>query len=71
FQEAYFDPSGHAVNRAGVRVNNNFQVVDLNQRIIDPRLYASGIVLANQDWIRQRSGAGIALATAYKAVQSS
>lgn len=70
FHESYFDPAGHAVNRTGVEVNNEFQVVDLNQQVIDPRLYASGIVLANQDWIRQRSGAGIALASAYQAVQS-
>ena len=68
FHESYFDPNGHAVNRAGIQVNDQFQVVDLDQQVIDPRLYASGIVLANQDWIRQRSGAGIALATAYQAV---
>jgi glycerol-3-phosphate dehydrogenase subunit B len=70
YGESYFDPNGHAVNKAGVMVNDNFQVVDSNQQIIDPRLYASGIVLANQDWIRQRSGAGIALASAYQVVKS-
>lgn len=70
FHESYFDPTGHAVNRAGVLVNDQFQVIDPDQQVIDSRLYASGIVLANQDWIRQRSGAGIALASAYQAVDS-
>ena len=46
------------------------QVVDAQQQLIDPRLYAAGIVLANQDWVRQRCGAGVAIATAYKAVLS-
>jgi glycerol-3-phosphate dehydrogenase subunit B len=32
------------------------------------RLFAAGVILAHQDWIRGRSGAGIAIATAYKAV---
>jgi hypothetical protein len=27
------------------------------------------VILAHQDWIRGRSGAGIAIATAFKAVQ--
>ena len=39
-------------------------------RPADRRLFAAGILLAHQDWIRSRSGAGIAIATAYKAVES-
>jgi glycerol-3-phosphate dehydrogenase subunit B len=69
FNADYFDPGGHAVNRAGVRVNQDFQPVDANHQVIDPRLFAGGILLANQDWIRQRSGAGIALSSAYRAIQ--
>jgi glycerol-3-phosphate dehydrogenase subunit B len=33
-------------------------------------LFAAGIIIAHQDWIRERCGAGIAIATAYKAVES-
>jgi len=68
FSDSYFDPHGHAVNRAGVTVNENFQPIDSQGNIIDQRLYATGILLANQDWIRQRCGAGLAIATAYKAI---
>ncbi len=70
FSDEYFDPKGHAVNRSGILVNEKFQVVNHQHEVVDPRLYAAGIVLANQDWIRQRCGAGIAISSAYKAVLS-
>ncbi len=70
FSESYFDANGHAVNRSGLEVNDQFQVMDQSAKIIDNRLYASGIVLAHQDWIRQRCGAGLAIATSFKAVNA-
>lgn len=70
FSENYFDPQGHAVNRSGLEVNDQFQVIDQAAGLIDKRLYATGIVLAHQDWIRQRCGAGLAIATSYKAVNA-
>lgn len=70
FNESYFAPQGHAINRAGVMVNKDFQPVDHDGQVIDERLLAAGIVLAHQDWIRQRCGAGLAIASAYKAVQT-
>ena len=70
FSESYFDPAGHSVNRSGVMVNENFQPLDHQGNVIDKRMYAAGILLAHQDWIRQRCGAGLAIATAYKAVNS-
>jgi len=68
YRDSYFDPAGHAVNQSGVIINNNFQPLSAEGEIVDPRLYAAGIILANQDWIRQRCGAGLAIATAHKAV---
>ena len=41
-----------------------------NGQPYNERLFAAGIILAHQDWIRGRSGAGIAIATAYKAVEA-
>ncbi len=70
FSDDYFDPKGHAVNRAGVLVNESFQPIDENNQVVDDRLYAAGIILANQDWIRQRCGAGLAIATAYRAINA-
>lgn len=70
FSESYFDSQGHAINRAGIEVNDNFQALGQDGNIIDPRVYVAGILLAQQDWIRQRCGAGIAITSAYKAINS-
>jgi len=69
YREQYMDPRGHPVNRAGVEADEQFRPLDTNGQPLSPRLFAAGILLANQDWIRQRCGAGVAVATAYRAVQ--
>ncbi len=69
FHEQYMAPQGHGVHRAGIMVDDLFRPVDAVGKVVDPRLFAAGTILANQDWIRQRCGAGVALATAYRAVQ--
>ena len=33
-------------------------------------LYAAGSILAHQDWIRTKSGTGLAVATAYGAIEA-
>lgn len=68
YHEQYMDPRGHAVNRAGVEVDERFRPLAANGKPLSPRLFAAGILLAHQDWIRQRCGAGVAVATAYRAV---
>jgi glycerol-3-phosphate dehydrogenase subunit B len=68
YRERYLDPRGHAVNRAGVEVDERFRPLASNGKPLSPRLFAAGILLAHQDWIRQRCGAGVAIATAYRAV---
>jgi glycerol-3-phosphate dehydrogenase subunit B len=70
FRDAYLDPRGHPVNRLGVSVDGAMQPVDASGAPVNPRLFAAGSVLAGQDWVRSRSGAGLAIATAHRAVQS-
>ena len=70
FNDAYLDPEGHALNRAGVPVDGQFRPVDAGGSPVDPRLHAAGAILADQDWVRSRSGAGLAIATAWGAVQA-
>lgn len=65
-----FDPAGHPVDRAGIMVDDAFRPVDFTGHVIHPRLYAAGTVLAHQDWIREKCGAGLAVATAWAAVAS-
>ena len=68
YNERYTDPLGHAIHRAGIEVDDAFRPLGRDGRPFNERLFAAGIILAHQDWIRGRSGAGIAIATAYRAV---
>lgn len=70
YNEKYTAPEGHQINRAGIEVDENFRPIGKDGKPYHPGLFAAGIILANQDWIRSRSGAGIAIATAYKAVEA-
>ncbi len=68
YRERYTDPRGHPINRAGIEVDDCCRPLAKDGRIYNERLFAAGSLLAHHDWIRGRAGAGIALATAYKAV---
>ncbi len=70
YLNTYTDKRGHAIHRAGIEVDRSFRPLAANCTPLNERLFAAGIILANQDWIRDRSGAGIAIATAYKAVEA-
>lgn len=70
FTETYLDPAGHAVNRAGVETDAAFRPLGADGSPVSDRLFAAGALLAHQDWVRQRCGAGLAIATAFGAVQA-
>jgi len=70
FRDDYLAPEGHALNRAGVPVDASFRPVAADGRPVNPRLFAAGAILADQDWVRSRSGAGLAIASAWAAVQA-
>ncbi len=63
-------PEGHPINRAGINVDAQFRPVDGHGQTIYSNLFAAGSILAHQDWIRQKCGSGLAIATTYGAVQS-
>lgn len=69
-KEDFFDASGHPVNRAGIRVDDTFRPLSADGGVMDPDMYAIGSLVAGQDWIREKSGAGVALAGAWKAVNA-
>ena len=66
--ERYTDRRGHAIHRAGIEVDSKFRPLRRDGLPYNERLFAAGVIIAHQDWIRGRSGAGIAIATAYRAV---
>ncbi len=59
---------GHPLNRAGVAVDDHFRPLDASGQVLYDNLYAAGTILAHQDWIRQKCGSGLAMATALGAI---
>jgi glycerol-3-phosphate dehydrogenase subunit B len=70
YHDEYTDRRGHAIHKAGIEIDTSFRPLGQDGNAYNERLFAAGIILAHQDWIRGRSGAGIAIATAYKAVEA-
>lgn len=68
-RQDYLDPRGHGVNRAGLETDGRFRPLGRDGRPAHERLYAAGSILAHQDWIRMKCGAGVAVATALAAVE--
>jgi len=67
-QRDFLDPSGHAINRAGLRVDDAWRPLDAGGKPAWPRLFAVGSILAHQDWMRSKCGSGLAIATASAAI---
>jgi glycerol-3-phosphate dehydrogenase subunit B len=67
-QTDLFDTRGHALNRAGLEVDDGFRACDARGAVVHPRLFAVGTILAHHDWARMKCGAGLAIGTAAAAV---
>jgi glycerol-3-phosphate dehydrogenase subunit B len=63
---AFFSPGSHAFLTYGLRVDQNLHPEDGQGRTVS-NLYAAGAVLGGYNPIRESSGGGVAVATAYKA----
>jgi glycerol-3-phosphate dehydrogenase subunit B len=66
----FLDPAGHPVNRAGLETDDRFRPLDRSGKAAHDSLFAVGSILAHQDWMRQKCGSGLAIATAYAAVNA-
>jgi len=69
-QLEFFDPQGHPANRAGLEVDRSFRPLDAAGRPAFEKLHAAGSILAHQDWMRMKCGAGLSVATAFAAVKA-
>jgi glycerol-3-phosphate dehydrogenase subunit B len=67
-QHDFLDPSGHAINRAGLSIDDAWRPLDAGGKPAWPRLFAVGSILAHQDWMRSKCGSGLAIATAWAAM---
>ena len=66
----FLDPRGHPVSQAGLEVDDFLRPLAVDGQFAYENLFAAGSVLAHQDWMRMKCGAGLAIATAYGAIQS-
>jgi glycerol-3-phosphate dehydrogenase subunit B len=64
------DPRGHRINQAGLKIDRMFRPLDDSGRPAFETLFAAGSILAHNDWKRLKCGAGVAIASAYAAVNS-
>jgi len=69
-KEAFLAPQGHAINLTGLAVDDRFRPVNRKGRVVFSNLYAAGSILAHQDWMRTKSGTGLAVATAFGAIDA-
>ncbi len=67
YEQDFFSPGGHRINQAGIQTNIKFQPLDENGQAKYDFLFAAGSVLAHNDWIRLKSGSGVACASAVAA----
>lgn len=70
YADTFLAPAGHAVSRAGIEVDDDFRPLDGDGRVVHVGLHAVGSILAHQDWMRTKSGVGIAVASAWKAIKA-
>ncbi|HSO18228.1 MAG TPA: anaerobic glycerol-3-phosphate dehydrogenase subunit B, partial [Desulfosarcina sp.] len=66
-----FHAEGHPIHQAGLAVDDLLRPCNERGECVHPNLFAAGSVLAYQDWIRQKCGSGLAIASAYAAVRAS
>mgnify|MGYP002639357827 CR=1 FL=1 len=69
-RKEFLDQRGHPANQAGIEVDNLFR--PLNEKG-DPalnNLFGCGSILAHQDWMRSKCGSGLAISTAWAAVEA-
>lgn len=69
FHPAFLSTAGHAVYRAGLRVDSALRPLDETGQPAYSNLYAAGAVLGDWDPLHERSLEGAALAAAWRAAQ--
>ena len=66
----FLDPKGHLINMAGLEIDDTFRPLDSSGKPAFNTLFAAGSILAHQDWMRMKCGSGLAIASAFAAVNA-
>ena len=69
-RKEFLDLRGHPANRAGIEVDNLFRPLNEKGDPALDNLFSCGSILAHQDWMRSKSGSGVAISTAWAAVDA-
>jgi len=64
----FFHQQGHDIHQAGICVDQSFRPINEKGKIVYDHLFAAGSILAKNDWMRHKCGAGVAVASAFGAV---
>ncbi|MCK5098573.1 MAG: FAD-binding protein, partial [Desulfobacteraceae bacterium] len=64
----FFNLDGHRINQAGLETDDLFRPVMNNKKPVFNNLFASGSILANQDWMRNKCGSGLSIGTSFHAI---
>jgi len=67
-QKNFFDTGGHGIHQAGIEIDQTFRPIDKNKKVVYEHLYATGSILAHNHWMRYNCGSGVAIATAFGAL---
>ena len=66
----FLAPAGHPINSAGLETDDQFRPLEVSGKAAYEMLFAAGSILAHQDWMRTKCGSGLAVATAFAAVNA-
>ncbi len=66
----FFTPCSHPISLSGIEVDKTMRPLTAEGVAFCEGLYAAGAVLGHQDWTRMKCGAGVAIGTAWQAVES-
>ena len=67
---SFLGAPGHPINRVGVKVDTSLRPLGPDGLPVYENVFVAGAMLASHDWVREKSGAGISVATGHAAVES-
>ncbi|MCP3872437.1 MAG: anaerobic glycerol-3-phosphate dehydrogenase subunit B [Desulfobacteraceae bacterium] len=70
YNHDYFNPEGHKIHQAGIETDMLLRPVGKKRVPVYDNMFAAGSILAHQDWIRSKCGAGLSIGTSFHAIQS-
>lgn len=70
YHTGFFNKEGHPINKAGIETDEYFRPLKLGSEPKFQNLFYTGTILAHQDWKKEKSGSGIAISSAFKAVSA-